>query len=350
MMTPQMVAIPAEITAAPNIVRWIAGAVTPMTFSSFGLDRFFMAPFNHELGFRMLNAGMEITDALPGPATLLPLQQHPNFAKAVLAMGGTARVMTMRNRSRRIGNALMVKRSLVRLATVGMVSQGPVWSPDTTIDHRIDAYRSMVKDGLRVVNSVDGDEVALAQSGFRKFATHSTVVEWDLSAGNAQRRAGMTQNWRNRLSKANRNGLGCRSLRYEPGGEDWFLRAEALQRRSRKYRTLPLRFTTRYMQVNPNDSRLFVAFDGRERVAAALVLIHGLVATYHIGWTSQLGRELCAHNLILDQAAEWLTGRGVARFDLGTIDTDHAPGIARFKLGTGAASRPLGGTWLNILG
>jgi hypothetical protein len=36
----------------------------------------------------------------------------------------------------------------------------------------------------------------------------------------------------------------------------------------------------------------------------------------------------------------------VRKVDLGTIDTDRSPGLARFKLGTGAIPRTLAGTYL----
>ena len=44
-----------------------------------------------------------------------------------------------------------------------------------------------------------------------------------------------------------------------------------------------------------------------------------------------------------------LARRGVTRVDLGQVDTDTQPGLARFKLGAGADCRSLGGTWANWL-
>ena len=46
-------------------------------------------------------------------------------------------------------------------------------------------------------------------------------------------------------------------------------------------------------------------------------------------------------------AAEELRKTGVQKIDLGTLDTVNAPGLARFKLGSGARAEPLGGTWLS---
>jgi hypothetical protein len=36
--------------------------------------------------------------------------------------------------------------------------------------------------------------------------------------------------------------------------------------------------------------------------------------------------------------------------DLGTLDTQNAPGLARFKLGSGATAQLLGGTWARLPG
>ena len=49
---------------------------------------------------------------------------------------------------------------------------------------------------------------------------------------------------------------------------------------------------------------------------------------------------------MLARAAEALRAEGVAWLDLGSVDTEAAPGLARFKLGTGAELRRLGATCL----
>ena len=52
------------------------------------------------------------------------------------------------------------------------------------------------------------------------------------------------------------------------------------------------------------------------------------------------------HRLLLLRAAEALGAEGVRWLDLGSVDSERAPGLARFKLGTGAELRPLGATCL----
>ena len=76
-----------------------------------------------------------------------------------------------------------------------------------------------------------------------------------------------------------------------------------------------------------------------------LFLLHGSVATYHIGWADDTGRDLNAHNLLLWRASLLLRERGLAAIDLGGVNTHSLPGISRFKLGTGGAVRTLAGTY-----
>ena len=79
-----------------------------------------------------------------------------------------------------------------------------------------------------------------------------------------------------------------------------------------------------------------------------LMQMHPPVATYHIGWTNAHGRSLMAHHLLLWHAANDMANHGVTRLDLGTVDTQTAPGLARFKIGSGANIRPLGPTMIRL--
>lgn len=83
-------------------------------------------------------------------------------------------------------------------------------------------------------------------------------------------------------------------------------------------------------------------------LAYLLFLLHGTTATYHVGWAAPAARRTHAHTLLMWQATTYLHQRGLTRLDLGTLDTEAAPGLARFKLGTGATARPLGATLLRL--
>lgn len=131
----------------------------------------------------------------------------------------------------------------------------------------------------------------------------------------------------------------------------WLLQAEEAQARARRYRRLPASFTAAWVAANGDDSaRLFVARLHGGIVAAMLFLLHGRAASYHIGWSGPEGRAGHAHNLLLWQASDWLAARGYACVDLGTLDTETTPGLARFKLGSGAQQVKLGATWLDAPG
>ena len=55
-----------------------------------------------------------------------------------------------------------------------------------------------------------------------------------------------------------------------------------------------------------------------------------------------------SHHRILMQAAQDFAAMGLTTLDLGQIDTARAPGLARFKWGSGARIIATGGTWLRI--
>ncbi|CAN0588188.1 unnamed protein product, partial [Ectocarpus sp. 12 AP-2014] len=133
--------------------------------------------------------------------------------------------------------------------------------------------------------------------------------------------------------------------------DHWLLLREDTQARRRNYRRLPRQFTVAWRAVNgARSTRLFVARYGKVPVAAMLFLLHGKGASYHVGWSDELGRQTHAHTLLLWKAATWLSERGHAWIDLGTLDTETTPGLARFKLGCGARRLTLGATCLDAPG
>jgi hypothetical protein len=129
----------------------------------------------------------------------------------------------------------------------------------------------------------------------------------------------------------------------------WLLETEAAQQRERRYRNWPPGLVNAWDTCG-GEIRVFVARDGGEPLAAMLFLLHGRVATYHIGWAGPEGRRGAALPLCLWRAIEDLKRAGIERIDLGTLDTEAAPGLARFKIATGALVRPLGATCLVLPG
>ncbi|WP_294225914.1 GNAT family N-acetyltransferase [uncultured Shimia sp.] len=173
--------------------------------------------------------------------------------------------------------------------------------------------------------------------------TPTQVAELDLTG---DLRGQMHQKWRNRLVFAEGQGLRLtrQNLPYKP--DNWILQQDAQQQATRGYATWSEALTLAYSKANRGSAKLFMAFDGKEPVAAMLFLRHGDSATYHISHTTEAGRAASAHNLLLWEGMSWLASKGVTTLELGQVDTEKAAGLARFKLGTGATLRPLGGSWI----
>lgn len=282
-------------------------------------------------------------DAAPS-RPLLPLAQSAGYARAMSRLGVAVDELTLSAPHGTIGHALLQTRRLPVLGRVGLISRGPVWCgpPDAAL-----LGRTLAALGHPVILNADGiGAAALAAAGFFRIMTPATIARLDLSGDRAARRARMHQKWRNRLVRAEDGPLRVdrAAMPADPG--HWLLRAEAAQRRARRYRDLPAAFTLAFAEANPGEAHLFTATLRGEPVAAMLVLRHGPTASYHIGHTTDAGRAQNAHTLLLARAADWLAGHGVEVLELGTLDTVNTPGLARFKLGSGAGPHRLGGTWL----
>jgi Acetyltransferase (GNAT) domain len=271
----------------------------------------------------------------PGP---MPMQQHPTYGAALARLGCAVRRVTVIEAGLPIGTAQIVSRRFgpIRLS---LLSRGPLWAVPPGPDFAARTLRSLV-DGVLVATP----GVAVWGRGIVPLITPRHQAVWDLTPPPAALRAGLHQKWRNRLNRAEAEGL----ILAEARDPAWLLAAEAAQRRARGYRALPPAFVAAWQIADPAGIRLWEAWRGTERLAAVLVLIHRPWASYHIGWSGPLGRAAHAHNLLLWQAALALKAEGIAALDLGDVNTEDAPGLARFKIGTGARVAPLGPTCLAL--
>ena len=298
-----------------------------------------MASVNHALGFRCLNGGMEIVvDARPDMA--LPLQQHPLHDAALRMSGRRVRTLTARIGGRTVGHVSMSRGVL----PVWSAIRGPVWSAAGD-GERADAMHRFARAGLRVVEA-DAPCRALPHAGFLAVTTPAHVAELDLRPDPVVLRAALSGAWRTALGHAERRGLRIGAEPFAGDADHWLF--AAVRRDATGYRPVPARITAALARVAPGAAELWCARHGGDPVAAMLILRHGSVATYHTGWSGPEGRRVDAHRAILWAATRTLARDGVARLDLGAVDTVTAPGLARFKIGTGAALRALGGGWIRI--
>ena len=267
-------------------------------------------------------------------APALPLQQHPDFGAALARLG--ARVDYLE-----LSGAAPVLR--IRRFGVNFVSRGPIWA-DADPDAKIAALRAAP---IRLLNDDATGADMLRRAGFRQIMTPAHVAEIDLTGSPADRIAAAKKKWRNIWRKAQDAPVRIEITRFDPARHDWLLRADLAQQRVKRYRALPHALLAAW---DPDALILFTAHSGKAPTAAMLFVAHAPTVTYHIGWSDAEGRRLAIHHRILMQAANHFAVLGFTRLDLGTVDTENASGLARFKIGCDARIRPLGGTWLKIPG
>lgn len=250
-----------------------------------------------------------------------PLQQSIQYATALSDMGATVNwcsdVLTIRRRLPGLGHVTYVPRgNKCDLTGVAIVN-----APNPSCDHDHHA------------------------AGHIPLMTQQTLAVLDLRPDNPARMAAQHGKWRNRLRRGQKAALTVSFGRFHPARHSWLLVHETLQRSTQRYNALPHSFVSAYPA---KDTLLVQALHQRQPVAAMLFLLHAPAATYHIGWVNAEGRRLNAHPRILWKAGQILRARGYTQIDLGALDTQNAPGLARFKLGSGAKPHQLGHTWLHL--
>jgi len=249
------------------------------------------------------------------------LQQSVQYATALSSMGATVNwqldVLTIQRRVPGLGHVTYVPRG--ELSDLNGIAIVNAPDPSRDQDHRA--------------------------AGHIPLMTPQTLAILDLKPNAPDRLAAQHGKWRNRLRRGQKAALNVSFGRFHPARHSWLLAHETLQRSTQRYTALPHSFVCAYPA---KDTLLIQAMHQRQPVAAMLFLLHAPAATYHIGWVNAEGRRLNAHPRLLWEAGQILRARGYMQIDLGTLDTQNAPGLARFKLGSGAKPHQLGHTWLHL--
>lgn len=283
------------------------------------------------------------------PALPCALQQSPGYARALLEMGADVQCHVACVDQTPIGRFQVVSRKMGPV-TLRWLPRGPVWQDTTARDDRLSALihltQSFSPTGTWIIAPDRDDDVANLRMTPIISAQH--VAEIDLTTPSDLRLARQHGKWRNRLRQAQRAGLRVVHRPLDTSRDGTVVIREARQQKQRRYKALPPAFLLAWMKANPKAHRLFMVQKDGTTLAHMLILLHHPAATYHIGWSGPEGRQVSAHNLVLWEASNWLARRGYQRLDLGAVDTQNAPGLARFKIGSGALIRALGATGLYL--
>jgi hypothetical protein len=273
----------------------------------------------------------------PGP--FAPLQQSAVYARAVRLLGGTTDYVMLPGSA-----AWVIQRRMPVLGMVGLISRGPAsLSPAAAT-----ALRGTVETRHLIVNAEDPAAAeALAAAGFWQVGRPRWIATLRLAPSAEAMADRLGQKFRNRLRHGLRQRLHLRRMPLPINPRHWLFAADAAYGRKLGYHPMPPALVCAIAASRPGTAQLFVARAPTGPVAAMLFLRHGRMATYQIGWSNAAGRAASAGNVLMWQAMVALQAMGVDRLDLGAADPQTAPGLTRFKSGTGAVLRPLGGTWMS---
>lgn len=282
------------------------------------------------------------------------LQQAWAYGDALKALGVVILRATVWDGPRLVAVAQFMCRRVLGYLSVASCTRGPVWAADVGTEQRQQVYghlrQTLPLAPLKVV--LFSPDVGLDQAqelhGRSRVMTGYSTVLLDLTKPLPLLKAQLEGKWRNRLVKV----LGHEKIRFhvQPSRKrcDWLLDKELDQREAKKFHGLPVAFVRHYIDAVADPSQAFaVAYAelGKNTIAAMLFLIHGRVASYHMGWADAEGRQLNAHNALLWQAMVYFKDRQIEMLDLGGVNTHDLPGISRFKLGTGGEVLTLAGTY-----
>jgi Acetyltransferase (GNAT) domain len=224
------------------------------------------------------------------------------------------------------------------ILSVALCTRGPIWLKPLPVDVKIKRSLPLSRPRIALFSPeiTDPNDASVAQL-IRVMTGYSTLMI-DLTRSGEQLRAELDARWRNRLGAAEKSGITTINDEFAPEYVKWLLDAEQSQRAQKSFHGLPVAFVERYIEAGTTTKLTALMLHAEhhgKRIAAMLFLLHGSVATYHIGWADQMGRETNAHKLILWRAFEILRTRGINTLDMGGVNTHDLPGISRFKLGMG---------------
>lgn len=284
------------------------------------------------------------------------LQQAWVYGEALTSLGvSMARAMVWQD-GQLVAIAQFMCKRVLGYISLASCTRGPIFHPDLSPADRAAIYKrlrqSVPVPHLKVpLFSPDcsGEKLDPVETrGMSRVMTGYSTVLLDLTQALSTLKAQLEGKWRNRLNKVLANVKLQVHVQASLKRCDWLLGQELAQREAKKFHGLPTDFVKAYIACAADHRQAFVvayAELGKNTVGGMLFLIHGRVASYHVGWSDEEGRRLNAHNALLWQAMAYLKDMGIEVLDLGGVNTHDLPGISRFKLGAGGQPITLAGTY-----
>jgi hypothetical protein len=284
------------------------------------------------------------------------LQQAWAYGEALTSLGVNMRRAMVWENGQLVAIAQFMCKRMLGYISLASCTRGPIFLPELSPAQRAAVYKrlrqSIPLPRFKVpLFSPDRAHEQLDPAetwGMSRVMTGYATVLLDLTIPLPTLQAQLEGKWRNRLNKVLSNAK--LRVHVQPSLKrcQWLLGQELAQREAKKFHGLPTDFVQAYIAAAADPRQAYVvsyAELGKNTVGGMLFLIHGRVASYHMGWADDEGRQLNAHNALLWQAMAYLQGQGIEVLDLGGVNTHDLPGISRFKLGTGGRAITLAGTY-----
>jgi len=287
-------------------------------------------------------------------AAFVPLQQSSAYASALARRGRLIRRFLIEDEGRTALGIQAATRRVIGFSFITTALRGPFsFSPGSDLPPlafaaTVAELRARWPHALILSPDFIANEAtlrAMRGAGLREIVSSPSVIQVDLAGDGTEMRKRLQGKWRNRLVKAEAQGL---KVEIKRGGAAlaWLLAAHTRLMRTKRFKSLPAEFVLDLVATSARRDVFVIAVEAKAQpLAAALFLRHGSGATYVIAAAEPAGRIAHAGNLALWQGLRALQDAGVRICDLGQVDGERAAALAHFKLGTGGQAMRLCGTW-----
>ncbi len=275
-----------------------------------------------------------------------PMQQRWTYGAVHQSLGGMVTRAAIYHQSEPIAICQILHRKIAGMFPIALATHGPTFLRPVNRKTRTNAIQALRQNGQRAFTLFTLDQHTPAWRNIPLMRPTNRAVLPLRSL--ATTRAALHQKWRASLTQGLKTGIRISERPCDHSDLEALLCVDRLNQTKNKYTTLPPIFIQNWQKLAPHELRIFTAMHKNSPIAFALFLIHGNTATYYLAHATDQGRALNASRVILWQAIEKFIKQGVLQIDLGVIDTELAPGLARFKLGTGAFCKTGGGTVLAV--
>jgi hypothetical protein len=300
-------------------------------------------------------------DRLLRQAGKLSLEQSWQYGEAVAALHGSeVRRRVIRCDDGPVAMVQGFRTRDLRIGSINRILRGPVWLGELSAANRTEICRLIRREFHERVTDLlfwlpdlpdTVESMRLMKSlGMRRMVTGYSTVWLDLRPDEDCLLDALHGKWRNSLRAAEKAGLRIKTADRDHAFED-AMAAYDLFRRKQRYIGPPGDLIRHIRNASGGSDksggvRVWNAIHDSAPVAGIAVVCHGASATYLAAWTSRDGRQRNAHNLLLWHAITELRKNGTDWLDLGGVDTQSSPGLARFKLGLGGELETQSGTYL----